>query len=79
MSERVQICLNCEGEGYIMNRGQQIATGILTLGMWPLMDAAMSRGARESDFSRKCKVCNGHGVVRAEAAGVPVRRVGGDR
>lgn len=54
-------CPKCEGEGYLMNRGQQIATGILTLGMWPLMDAAVSNGPRDSMLSRRCNFCGGSG------------------
>lgn len=62
----VHVCPRCKGEGYLMNRGQQIALGIFTLGMVPLVDAALSDGPRDSLLSRKCNVCKGRGVVSIE-------------
>ena len=56
------ICPRCKGEGYLMNRGQQIAMGIFTFGMAPLMDAATSNGPKDSLFSRPCNICNGGGM-----------------
>ncbi len=58
------VCPKCNGEGYLWNRGQQIATGLLTLGMWPLMDIATSNGPKDSLMSRKCNACKGQGWVR---------------
>lgn len=63
MSEERRVCPKCDGEGYLMNRGQQIAAGIISLGMFPLMDALVSNGARESEFSRRCNVCKGGGLL----------------
>lgn len=57
------ICPKCDGEGYLMNRGQQIAAGIISLGVFPLIDAAMSNGPKDSGFSRRCNVCGGSGVL----------------
>lgn len=59
----VVVCPKCDGEGFLMNRGQQVAAGIISLGLFPLIDAALSNSARESEFSRRCNVCGGHGVV----------------
>lgn len=59
----VSICPKCDGEGYLMNRGQQIAAGIFSLGMIPLVDAAFSNSAKQSDFSRKCNICKGRGLI----------------
>ncbi|MBZ9759456.1 hypothetical protein LB553_00955 [Mesorhizobium sp. CA8] len=60
----IAVCPKCDGEGFLMNRGQQIAAGIISLGLFPLVDAAMSNSVRDSEFSRRCNVCRGHGVVR---------------
>lgn len=46
-----------------MNRGQQIAAGIISLGIFPLIDAAMSASPQDSEFSRRCKVCDGRGYI----------------
>lgn len=61
-----QVCPKCDGEGYLMNRGQQFAIGLVTFGMAPLIDAALSNSAQESDFSRECPVCKGSGLVRLD-------------
>jgi len=63
MGEVRIVCTKCDGEGYLMNRSQQVAMGILTLGMWPLMDAALSNSAADSLMSRKCPQCRGSGVL----------------
>lgn len=61
-----KICKKCDGEGYIMNRGSQFAAGIISMGIFPLIDAAMSRSKKDSEFSYKCKICNGEGKVYCE-------------
>ncbi len=67
MSE-TRICPKCDGEGYLMNRGQQVAAGIISLGIFPLIDAAFSNSPKDSEFSRRCNVCGGHGVIIIDAA-----------
>ncbi len=66
MTERMVVCPKCDGEGYLMNRGQQVAAGIISFGMFPLIDALTSNGAKESEFSRRCSVCKGHGLVTVD-------------
>lgn len=63
MSRIPHVCPKCKGEGYIMNRGQQLAAGIISLGVIPLMDAVLSNGPRESHLSRKCPICKGTGWI----------------
>lgn len=58
------VCPKCKGEGYLWNRGQQVALGIISLGMFPLIDIATSNGPKDSMMSRKCNVCKGQGWVR---------------
>jgi DnaJ-class molecular chaperone len=64
MNDVTVVCPKCNGEGYLMNRGQQLALGILTLGFLPLIDAALGAGPRDSMLSRKCNVCSGKGRLR---------------
>lgn len=59
----LHICPKCDGEGWLMNRGQQIAAGIFSLGVIPLIDAAMSNTTKNSEFSRRCNVCKGRGII----------------
>lgn len=60
---KICICQKCNGEGYLMNRGQQVAAGIISLGIFPLLDAAMSDSVADSEFSRVCNVCKGRGTL----------------
>ncbi len=62
MARRKRIaCSHCDGTGYTVNRAEQIATGILTLGMWPLMDAATSSSRKDSLLTTECPICDGWG------------------
>ena len=58
--ERVY-CKECDGTGYTVNRGEQIATGIFSLGMWPIMDALTSSSRKDSLLTSVCKLCDGNG------------------
>lgn len=63
---RWTICPKCHGDGVVMDRAAQIAAGLFTLGMVPLLDAAFRDSKRDSDFARRCPVCSGRGKVAQE-------------
>ena len=60
------LCPKCKGEGVVINRSAQIGSGLLSIGMIPLMDAITSRSPADSLFSYECPVCRGHGWLRPE-------------
>ncbi len=57
------VCARCNGEGAIRHRGEQALLGIFTLGIAPVLDLALSDGARDSIFARRCPTCRGAGWV----------------
>lgn len=59
-------CKKCDGSGCVTNKAEMAFAGVISLGLFPILDAVFSKNKDESEFTYRCAECGGDGVARFE-------------
>lgn len=58
-----QVCPKCNGDGFVIDRGEQATAAIFTCGVFPIMDFLCRDGRSDSMYAEECPLCEGDKFV----------------